>query len=131
MNSRQLRLMASLVLPPAAALAGAFVLMQWLHLSLLEFLLLAVTFSVLGDVIGAWHNERAIARGCAALCNDVHGRTGTVLEPFCRRGAHCHGRVRVSGAKWKARSSDADLDRGDRVVVRGREGLVLVVERVA
>lgn len=131
MNGRQFRVMAAVALPPAVALAGAFALMQWLHLSLLAFLLLAVGLSVLGDVIGAWHNERAIARGRAVLCNDVHGCTGTVLESFCRRGAHCHGRVRVSGEKWKARSADADLNRGDRIVVRGREGLVLVVERAA
>jgi membrane protein implicated in regulation of membrane protease activity len=53
------------------------------------------------------------------------GMHAEVVSPM-----HPAGQVRVNGELWEATSS-ADADVGDTVVVRGMEGLTLVVEPLA
>ncbi len=63
--------------------------------------------------------RRAVVTGGAALI----GAVGSVVE-----WADGEGRVRVSGEVWRARAGTA-LQPGERVNVRDRDGLVLLVER--
>ena len=63
--------------------------------------------------------RRAVVTGGAALI----GAVGSVVE-----WADGEGRVRVSGEVWRARA-DTALQPGERVNVRDRDGLVLLVER--
>ncbi|HKP22800.1 MAG TPA: nodulation protein NfeD [Dongiaceae bacterium] len=63
--------------------------------------------------------RRAVVTGGAALI----GAVGSVVE-----WTGGEGRVRVSGEVWRARAGTA-LEPGERVNVRDRDGLVLLVER--
>jgi membrane-bound serine protease (ClpP class) len=63
--------------------------------------------------------RRAVVTGGAALI----GAVGSVIE-----WTDGEGRVRVSGEVWRARAGTA-LEPGERVNVRDRDGLVLLVER--
>ena len=63
--------------------------------------------------------RRAVVTGGAALI----GAVGSVVE-----WTDGEGRVRVSGEVWRARAGTA-LEPGERVNVRDRDGLVLLVER--
>ncbi|MEZ5832033.1 MAG: nodulation protein NfeD [Dongiaceae bacterium] len=63
--------------------------------------------------------SRAVITGTEGLI----GSTGSVVEWSGREG-----RIRVSGEIWLARAHEV-LQPGDRVAVRNREGLLLVVER--
>jgi membrane-bound serine protease (ClpP class) len=64
--------------------------------------------------------RRVVVTGGAALV----GATGSVVE-----WAGAEGRVRLAGEIWRARAGAA-LHPGDRVTVRDRDGLTLLVERI-
>lgn len=64
--------------------------------------------------------RRAVVTGGAALI----GATGSVIEWTGREG-----RVRLAGEIWRARAGTA-LQPGERVKVRDRDGLILLVERI-
>jgi membrane-bound serine protease (ClpP class) len=76
------------------------------------FLLLALAMLVRS-------RRKAVVTGGAA----VIGAVGSVVE-----WADGEGRVRVSGEVWRARAGVA-LQPGERVNVRDRDGLTLLVER--
>lgn len=40
------------------------------------------------------------------------------------------GEVRIEGVVWRAKSMSGDIPVGEKVVVKGIEGLTLIVERV-
>jgi membrane protein implicated in regulation of membrane protease activity len=65
-----------------------------------------------------WSRRRRAATGAEALV----GRTAVVATP-------CHplGQVRIAGELWAARS-ESGADPGDEVVVRGVDGLTLLVD---
>lgn len=69
-------------------------------------------------VLLRWSRRRRAATGAEALI----GRTAVVTTP-CRPAGH----VRVAGELWAARSA-AGADPGDEVVVRGVQGLTLLVD---
>jgi len=64
--------------------------------------------------------RRAVVTGEAALI----GAAGDVIE-----WSEGEGRVRILGEIWRARAG-APLRPGDRIRVRGRDGLLLQVERI-
>jgi membrane protein implicated in regulation of membrane protease activity len=65
-----------------------------------------------------WSRRRRAATGAEALI----GATAVVLTP-CRPV----GQVRVAGERWAARS-ETGADPGDEVVVRGVDGLTLLLD---
>ena len=65
-----------------------------------------------------WSRRRRTATGVAAL----FGKTAVVATP-CRP----LGQVRIAGELWAARS-ESGADPGDEVVVRGVDGLTLLVD---
>jgi membrane protein implicated in regulation of membrane protease activity len=69
-------------------------------------------------VLLRWSRRRRAATGAEALI----GMTAVVTSP-CRPV----GQVRVSGELWAARSA-AGADPGDEVVIRGVDGLTLLVD---
>ncbi len=69
-------------------------------------------------VLLRWSRRRRAATGAEALV----GRTAVVATP-CRPV----GQVRVAGERWAARSAGG-ADPGDEVVVRGVEGLTLLID---
>lgn len=69
-------------------------------------------------VLLRWSRRRRVATGAEALV----GATAVVVAP-CRP----LGQVRVAGELWAARS-EAGADPGDEVVVRGVDGLTLLVD---
>ena len=71
-------------------------------------------------VLLRWSRRRRAATGAEALI----GLTAVVVTP-CRPV----GQVRVAGELWAARSA-AGADPRDEVVVRGVEGLTLLIEEV-
>ena len=64
--------------------------------------------------------RRVVVTGGAALI----GATGSVID-----WAGTEGRVRLAGETWRARAG-APLQPGDRITVRDRDGLLLLVERI-
>jgi membrane-bound serine protease (ClpP class) len=81
----------------------------------------AVALEVTETVIGV----RLSRRGAPKVDVDhVIGQVGVVVQ-----ACHPRGSVRVGGEPWTARC-EAGADVGDRVQVRAREGLTLVVEPV-
>jgi membrane-bound serine protease (ClpP class) len=64
--------------------------------------------------------RRAVVTGAAALI----GAAGNVIE-----WSKDEGRVRIVGEIWRARAA-AELRPGERVKVRSRDGLILLVERI-
>jgi membrane-bound ClpP family serine protease len=107
-----------------------YVLVVFYDVGALELILIAVTVNLIGDFVFAWKNERAIQQGKVKLHNDMSGREATVLETFIRKDTDFRGKVSLSGERWTARST-VELAEGEIVKVRGREGLVLSVERQA
>jgi len=86
--------------------------------------LLSAAFLVLVAGMALKARRRPVVSGREAL----EGAEGEAVEAF-RPGPHgWEGRVRVQGELWEARCPQP-LRRGDRVAVRGREGLVLRVAR--
>jgi len=77
---------------------------------------------VFGGEIVFW-NRTVRRRRPTAGAETLIGKTGTVVAE-CRPG----GQVRVDGEIWEARC-EKGADRGDGIVVIGREGLTLVVAR--
>ncbi len=69
-------------------------------------------------VLLRWSRRRRAVTGAEALI----GQSAVVATP-CRP----EGQVRIAGELWAARSA-AGADPGDRVVVRGLDGLVLLVD---
>lgn len=69
-------------------------------------------------VLLRWSRRRRVATGAEALV----GATAVVVAP-CRP----LGQVRVAGELWAARS-EAGADPGDEAVVRGVDGLTLLVD---
>jgi len=80
------------------------------------------------DFLFAWNVERTTRREGPELWNSIVGRQGAVLSaPGGPRGEA--GTVRVGGEIWKARCRLATrVLPGQKVVVTGRDGLVLEVE---
>jgi len=101
--------------------AAGFLAVEWPGL-----LVLIAAVNVAGDLAYAWLHERDLARGRVALANDMAGRSAVVEEDFAVRPPH-RGWVRLSGERWQA-VADRALPTGSRVVVSGRNGLVLHVE---
>lgn len=80
-------------------------------------------FLFLGELL-FWNRtvrDKRVSTGAETLI----GGTATVVRS-CRPA----GQVRISGETWDARCEDG-ADPGEAVVVVGRDGLVLVVERAA
>lgn len=69
-----------------------------------------------------WSRRRRQATRPAVGLEDLVGRTGVAVSSIVP-----DGQVRVQGEIWSARSG-MPLDRGDHVVVRAVDGLVLDVE---
>ena len=107
-----------------------FMLSRFYNFGTLEFVLIAVAITLLGDFVVAWNNERAIQQGKVKLHNDILGQAATVIESFSSTDSGFRGKVALSGERWAANSS-APLTEGETVQVRAREGLVLSVERNA
>jgi membrane protein implicated in regulation of membrane protease activity len=73
--------------------------------------------------VGFW-NRKVRRKRVSVGAETLIGREATVAAP-CRP----EGQVRVGGELWEARCEDG-ADRGDEVVVTGRSGLQLVVEKL-
>lgn len=75
-----------------------------------------------GVEVGFW-NRKVRHKRVRVGVETLIGRTATVVSP-CRP----KGQVRLGGELWEARC-DGGADRGDEIVVTGRSGLELVVEK--
>lgn len=72
-----------------------------------------------------WMEARADKR--LSNADALMGRTGEVSETVVAGG---YGRVKIDGDDWKAESdSTSDLQKGEKVVVVGRESIILKVEK--
>jgi len=72
-----------------------------------------------------WMEARADKR--VSNADALIGRIGVVSETVVAGG---YGRVKIDGDDWKAESdSTADLQKGEKVVVIGRESIILKVEK--
>jgi membrane-bound serine protease (ClpP class) len=108
-------------LPAAAGLPVAPVI----HVSVVTIVvmtLLVVAFFtfVLGKGIGA--QARRIAFGGESLV----GGSAVVVTPLVPEGL-----IRMGGEQWSARATQGSVSPGEKVTVVGREGLCLLVRRVA
>lgn len=99
-----------------------------LPLSWPALLILVVGLNLAGDVLFAIRNERKLAQGGEALCNDVVGSRAVAEEAFTRAGHRYRGTVTLAGERWRA-ASDRQIYPGDPLTVTGRRGLVLDVDR--
>lgn len=130
LSNRWLRFVVPLGLGVLVGVVILFTLSRFYDFGTLEFVLIAVVITFLGDFVIAWNNERAIQQGKVKLHNDILGQEATVIESFSPTNSGFRGKVALSGERWAA-SSSAALTEGETVQVRAREGLVLSVERHA
>lgn len=91
-------------------------------------LILVVGLNLAGDVVFAIRNERKLARGGEALCNDLVGSRAVAEEAFTPSGRRYTGAVTLAGERWYA-ASDRPVYPEDPLTVTGRRGLVLDVDR--
>jgi len=66
--------------------------------------------------------SRALLKKPMAGFTDMVGSKGTVIEPLTPRGT-----IKIKGELWKAESTEHHIDRGQDVIVVGRDGLKLMV----
>lgn len=76
-----------------------------------------------GEVI--YWNRTVRGRRAAAGAENLVGQTASVVSACLPEG-----QVRLAGEIWEARSHEG-AERGETVVVSGRDGLTLLVERTA
>jgi membrane-bound serine protease (ClpP class) len=88
-----------------------------------NFVGLGISVALFFPELFAW-NRTVRGRSHVVGAQTLIGTEATVLEP-CRP----KGQVRVGGEIWEARC-EAGADRGETVRIVGRDGLVLLVERV-
>lgn len=106
---------------------------MFFFVALLLLLVLPAPWNVVGFIGGlvafggevVFWNRTVRRRRAAVGAQTLIGRTGNVVSA-CRPD----GQVRLGGEIWEARC-DEGADKGDAVVVTGREGLTLVVARGA
>ncbi len=85
---------------------------------------------LLGPVLDARSSERHVENFPELLHNEAIGQPVTAVGDFRPGGRRPAGRVRLRGEQWRAECLSGDSPRdGERLRVRGREGLTLLVAR--
>jgi membrane-bound ClpP family serine protease len=127
LSNRGFRLVILLGIGVVVGATILYALSRFYDFGTLEFVLIAIVITVVGDIIYAWNNERAIQQGKVKLHNDILGLEATVIEAFSPAQAGFRGKVTLRGERWAANSSKP-LSEGETVHVQSREGMVLSVE---
>ncbi len=104
-----------------SSMAGADVMMQFTIFIAVSLAALLITRPFVRKLIKNKPHEKTNA-------DRFEGRTGVVIETVENTSAK--GQVKVDGAVWSARSGDdAVIGEGEQVVIKGIEGVKLLVER--
>ena len=78
------------------------------------------TYGVISYRLGS----RALRKEPLAGFTDMTGSRGKVIEPLVPRGV-----VKIGNELWEAEATECPIDRGEDVIVVGRDGLKLLVHR--
>ena len=90
-----------------------------------------VLYVAFGDALDAWDNERHVEAHPEHVYSEDIGRTVTAMNDFTIASSSSSGKVSLGGESWDAIcEGDQAPRKGDRLTIKQRDGLKLIVSAI-